>query len=163
MDPSGDDLAGIVDLFDALTSEELQRGLAELAFKRGTETEPSAFRSDVERAIENYQLVRLDAGSVSFEDDDIEARDSMLVAGPSAFPTLPEGARDLRHILDIGERDVEREQAGGAAADRLREDAERAIESGDTDAADFLIDVSYDIEAWAPVDLAETRDRLDGI
>jgi len=24
-----------------------------------------------------------------------------------------------------------------------------------------LLDLSYDIEAWAPVDLSETRERLD--
>lgn len=165
MDPSGDDLAGIVDLFDALTREELQRALAELAFKRGRDIEPSAFGADIDRAVENYQLVRLDAERISFEDDgpDIGSGDSMLVAGPSAFPTPPDGARDLRHILDIGERNIERDEAGEAAARRLREDAKRTIEAGDTDAADVLIDVSYEIEAWAPVDLTETRGRLDGL
>jgi hypothetical protein len=153
MEVSGDDLAGVVDIFGGLTRDELGRALSELAFKRGVECEPSAFAEEIDAAIENYELIRLEAGGDG----------TVLVAGPSAFPSHPESGEDLRHILDVEPREIDRERSGRAAAERLREEAASAIDAGDTESAAALIDVSYDIEAWAPVDLAETRARLDSV
>lgn len=150
MEFSGDDLAGVVDMFGGLADEALAGALAELAFKHGEDHDPSAFENDIEAARAAYELVELDT-----------AEGTVLVAGPAAFPTLPEEASDLKHILDAEERPVDREQAGEAAADKLHGDAVRAISDGDRAEMRHLIDLSYDIEAWAPVDLSETRARLD--
>ena len=158
MDLSGDDIAGVVDLFGALTRAELGRALTELAFKRGEDVEPAEFDPEIFAALESYRLVRLEPGDLADGPDE-----PLLTAGPAAFPSLPEGARDLQYILDVEERDVDREVAGEAAASRLRREARELSEGGDAAKAASLIDVSYDIEAWASVDLGDTRDRLDGI
>jgi len=150
MEFSGDDLAGVVDMFGGLGDEALAGALAELAFKHGEEHDPSAFENDIEAARAAYELVELDT-----------AEGRVLVAGPAAFPTLPEEASDLKHILDADERTIDREQAGAAAADKLHSEAVSAISDGDRAEMRRLIDLSYDIEAWAPVDLSETRARLD--
>ena len=158
MDPSGDDLAGVVDLFGALTRDELGNALTELAFKQGKDVKPDSFSDEIDAAIEKYQLIRLDAEAVG-----VTTEESVLVVGPSAFPTVPDAGEDLRHILDIEQREVDREEAGKAAAQRLRTEIETALDadSGNKDAVESLIDVSYDIEAWAAVDLADVRERLD--
>ncbi|PSP52511.1 hypothetical protein BRC74_06590, partial [Halobacteriales archaeon QH_7_68_42] len=95
-------------------------------------------------------------------DEEPEA-DEVLVAGPVAFPTLPEGAADLPHILDAPDRDIDRETAGEAAREQLRADALAAAKAGDADRASVLLDVCYDLEAWAPVDTDEFRERLDDV
>lgn len=158
MDPSGDDLAGVVDLFGALTREELGNAFTELAFKQGEEVEPDSFSAEIDAAIEEYQLLRLDAETVG-----VNTGKPVLVVGPSAFPAVPEAGEDLRHILDIEERNVEREVAGEAAAQRLRSEVDALLDADqdDHDAVESLIDVSYDIEAWAPVDLTGVRSQLD--
>jgi len=142
-----DDLAGMVDLFGALTRSELDEALSELAYRRG-ETVPAGCVND---AVDAFALIELD-------DDGGEP---FLTPGPAAFPTLPEGAEDLPHILDVPTRTVDREAVGRAAETRLRREAARAVVDGDTARADELLDVSYDIEAWTPVDLTEVRARLD--
>ena len=144
MDP--DDLAGVVDLFGALTRSELAEARSELAYRRGEDLREGA----VEEALEAFALV-------AFERDGRE----LLAAGPAAFPTLPEGAEDLPHILDVDARDVDREAVGRAAEERLRAEAARAVADGDADRATELLDVSYDLEAWAPVSLDAVRERLD--
>lgn len=154
MEFSGDDLAGVVDSFGALTRDELRDALAELAFKQGDDADSGAFEDLIDEAIDEYQLIRLDASE--------SGQDPLLVVGPSAFPTLPAGTQDLRHILDIDERDIDRERAGEAVTERLREEAALAIEMGDTAEIERLIDVSYDVEAWASVTLDEIRSHLDG-
>jgi hypothetical protein len=153
MELSGDDLAGVVDALGALTRAELGRALAELAFKQGEETDPEEFDDLIDAAIDEYQLIRITGQSGE--------EDPLVIVGPSAFPTRPAGTQDLRHILDIDDREIDRERAGEAATDRLREEAALAIETGDTETIKTLIDVSYDIEAWAPVTLGEVRDHLD--
>ncbi|WP_336325555.1 DUF7109 family protein [Halovenus sp. HT40] len=153
MELSGDDLAGVVDSFGALTRGELRDALAELAFKQGEDADSGTFEDLIDEAIDGYQLISLDTTE--------SGRDPLLVVGPSAFPTRPEGTQDLRHILDIGEREIDRERAGEAAMERLREEAALAIEMGNTAEIERLIDVSYDIEAWAPVTLDEIRSHLD--
>lgn len=149
MELSGDDLAGVVDTFGALTRDELADALAELAFKRGESADPERFVGHIDDAIDAYELVRLDG------------EEPLLAVGPTAFPTRPDGTADLRHILDVDPREVDRERAGAAASERLREEAALAIEAGDTDRIEELIDLSYDIETWASADLSGVRSHLD--
>jgi hypothetical protein len=131
-----DELAGIVDLFGALSREELAEARSELAFRQGREDpDPAA----VEAALEEYALVE---------------HEGLFVAGPAAFPTLPPEASDLPYIVEVPEREVDREELGEHVLDRLRaavgeEDPERVRE------------LSYDLEAWAPVDASEVRERLE--
>lgn len=153
MELSGDDVAGVVDSFGALTRDELGQALAELAFKRGEDVTPAEFDDVIDDALDEYQLIRLDLP---------EPGESLLVAGPSAFPTLPDGTQDLRHILDAEDREIDRERAGEAAIARLREEAALVSEMGESGDIERLIDVSYDIEAWASVTLGEIRVHLDG-
>ncbi|MEF8775223.1 MAG: hypothetical protein V5A43_01815 [Haloarculaceae archaeon] len=96
-------------------------------------------------------------------DDGDVASKALLVPGPVAFPQLPEGATDLPHILDVDKRQVARELAGRAAEERFRSDAASAVESGDSDRISALLDASYELEVWAPVDLDAARDRLDAV
>jgi hypothetical protein len=151
MEFTGDDLAGVVDMFGALSRDDLAAALVELSFKAGVDVEPSAFDDDIESALREYELVELEP----------ETDTALLVAGPAAFTRLPEEAEDLHHILDAEQREIDREEAGTAAADKLHRDAVGAIDAGDSAEMQRLLDLSYDIEAWAPVDLSETRDRLD--
>ena len=151
MEFTGDDLAGVVDMFGGLSRDDLAAALVELSFKAGVDVEPSAFDDDIDSALRAYELVDLEP----------ETDDALLVAGPAAFPRLPEEAADLHHILDAEQREIDRADAGTAAADKLHRDAVGAINAGDSAEMQRLIDLSYDIEAWAPVDLSETRDRLD--
>lgn len=130
---SHDELAGICDLFGALTREELARARSELAFRRGRE---SGSDERIEAALDAYALVE---------------HEEMLVSGPAAFPTLPEGASDLPHILDVPEREVDREALGEAVLDSLRAE----------DDPDLAREVSYDLEAWAPVDASAVRAERD--
>ena len=143
-----DDLAGIVDLFGALTRSELDEALRELAYRRGEDVPDGC----VDDAVAAFALVELD--------DDGHA-EPLLVSGPAAFPTLPDGAEDLPHILDVSPRSVDEKAVGRAAEARLRGEAARAVADGDAARADELLDVSYDLEAWTPVDLDGVRRRLD--
>jgi hypothetical protein len=145
---NGDELAGVAALFGGLTREELHDALAELAFKRGEEFDADDADADVVAALREYYLVGVDRDG---------AGDRVLVPGPVAFPELPEGAADLPHILDVDVRDVDRD----ALADAVRRRLESDLEDADGERARYLVDVTYDAEAWAPVDLADVRDRLD--
>jgi hypothetical protein len=171
-----EELAGIVDLFGALTPTELERALSELAFKRGEETSAEALSGAVETAIEEYYLVEYDptdAGGDEGDWDEAEGDDAddlstvdlgdddhLLVVGPVAFPALPENAEDLPHILDVPERSVDRTVVGRQVAARLLTDAARAVNAGDADRIDHLLDVSYDLEVWAPVEVDDVQARL---
>jgi hypothetical protein len=164
LDP--DELAGVVDLFGALTRAELDRARAELAYRRGEDppatpahpdadgaaASPSTGSGDgpVDRAVAEYYLVAYDRDGREF-----------LTVGPVAFPTLPPEAEDLPHILDVEARNVDRAALGEAVERRLRADAARAVADGDAERVAHLLDVTYDLEAWAPVDVAAVRDRLD--
>ncbi|WP_132057392.1 DUF7109 family protein [Halorussus amylolyticus] len=150
-----DELAGVVDLFDALTRDELEQALVELAFKQGKDVEREAFTAEIERAIAGYHLVETDQRA--WDDGD----ESLLVAGPAAFPTVPENGADLPHILDVPDRELDREGLGETVADRLREEARTVAAAGDADRARDLLDVSYDLEAWAPVEVGDVRETLD--
>jgi hypothetical protein len=167
-----DDLAGVVDLFGALTRAELDRALDELAFKRRVDPPEGV----VDDAVASYHLVD---------------HDGLLVAGPTAFPTLPEGAADLPHILDVDREAPPTEAVAETVERRFRAEAARTLAGGsaDVDAGDGddtadadegngadvtggargpaadpverLVDVSYDLEAWGPVDVGGVRRRLD--
>jgi hypothetical protein len=147
-----DELAGVVDLFGGLTREELRRALEELAYKRGEEPDPDAVAAAVETAVESYHLVPVERDEAP-----------LLVAGPTAFPTLPEHAEDLPHIMAVEARSVDRETAAAAARDRLDAQAVEVAKAGDSERADALVDACYDLESWAAVDTAELRERLDDV
>ncbi len=158
MEPTPDELAGVVDLFGALARTELRRGLAELAFKRGEEYDPDRFTDTVEEAVRSYHLVAVDPAEAGVA---ASGADEVLVAGPVAFPELPEGATDLPHILDVPERTPDLEGAAVAAAERFRRDAVTAIDEGDRERVRALLDASYELEAWGGLDLSATRERMD--
>lgn len=152
MDPTADDLAGVVDLFGALTRAELGRALSELAFKRGEELEdPDALIAD---ALDSYHLIAVGDGG---DDGD----ETLLVPGPTAFPSLPDGADDLPHIMDDAGHAVEEDERMRAVETRFREDAATAINEDDIDRIEELLDVSYELEVWGDVDLETARERLD--
>lgn len=146
-----DDVAGVVDLFDAVTRAELDAALEELAYRRGEEVPDGA----VDDALEAYALV------VFVPDGGGDEAPTLLAVGPTAFPTLPEGAADLPHIMDLPDRTVDREALGAAVEERFRADVARAVSAGDAAEIERLLDVSYELEAWGPVELGDLRARLD--
>jgi hypothetical protein len=147
MNVTGDDLAGVVDLFGALTPDELRAALDELAYRQGAEPPDE---SAIAEAVDAYTLV-------AYTDGETE----LFVSGPTAFPALPEGAMDLPHILDIEERAVSMADVGESVEARFRGDVARAVAVEDDARVRELLDVSYELEAWAPVELAELRTRID--
>jgi len=170
MDADPDELAGAVDLFGALTREELCAVFADLAARAGDPFDADALRASVDRAVEDYYLVELadldaveeaseagGAGSGPNESGD----ESFLVAGPAALPALPAGGEDLPHLLDVGHRDVDPEAVATAALSRLHGDAARAVNDGDDERVESLLDVCYELEAWAPVETETLRGQLD--
>lgn len=151
MDLSPDEVAGVVDLFGALTRDELDEVLAELAFRAAGDADPGALAETAEVALDDYYLVEVEAEG-----------DLLLAPGPVAFPTLPDGAEDLPHIVPFAGHQVDREALGEAFVDRLRVDAAAAVNENDAERVADLVDLTYDAEAWAPVELDDLRDRLDG-
>jgi hypothetical protein len=149
-DATGDELAGVVDLFGALTRDELAAALGELAFKRGETVDDAAIDDAIDDAVGGYYLVAVDGGD-----------ERLLAPGPGAFPSLPEGAEDLPHILDVPDRDPDRATLVEAAERRLRTDAARAVDADDADRIERLLDVSYDLETWGGTDVSDVRSRLD--
>ena len=215
---TSDELAGVVDLFGAITAGELADALDELAFKHGENADEKAVATAIEQAISGYILVEIgreaigsasespradtnhtdstgtadttpdgsspvdgfdtdslrdetatDLGSRPDPDVNADSRpaqravstsDQYLIVGPVAFPAYPDGAEDLPHILSIPERQVNREQAAAAVESRLATEAVDAITVGDDSRIKTLLDVCYDLETWADVDIAQFRDRL---
>lgn len=139
---SADELAGIVDLFGILTREELNSALTEIAFKR---SEDPPERAIIDSAVASYHLVEYDGG---------------LAVGPTAFPTIPTGGRDLPHIMSVEPQEIDRDQLARSVEERFRGETARAVDAGDTNRIAHLRDVSYDLEAWSAVDLNQVRDRL---
>lgn len=151
MDVTADELAGVVDLFGGLTRAELERALSEVAYRTdGQSLAAETVESALERSLETFSVV-------TYEHDDR----TLYVSGPTAFPTTPAHAEDLPHILDLESRHVERDLLGKQASRRFEAAVEDALEAADDGRARWLVDVSYDVETWAPVDLGDERDRLD--
>lgn len=151
MDVTADELAGIVDLFGGLTRTELERALSEAAFREdGGSVDDTTLETTLESALAAFALVRYE-----------RVDDELLVAGPTAFPSVPTPAEDLPHILDIEPRTLDRDALSDHAHERFRVAAAEAIDDGDDDRVSDLLDVSYDLEAWAPIDLTAERNRLD--
>lgn len=155
MSTTHDELAGVVDLFGALTRSELTRALDELEFKRGEAVDETALQSNIETAVDAYVLVEYEPAGTD------EGGETRLTVGPTAFPTLPSNAEELPHILDYERRSVDRDRLAEQVRERLTADAEAVVEAGDTDRAEKLVDVSYDIEAWAAVEARGIRSRLE--
>ena len=146
MDLTGDEIAGVVDLFGVLEREELAHALAELSFRRGEEAGDERIDTAIDGAVAEFVLV---------------PTEGRLVVGPAAFPMLPEGAEDLPHILDTERRPVDRETAARTAERRFRETAEETIEAGDSGRLRELLEVSYDLESWGPVEVGDVREDID--
>jgi len=171
-----DDLAGVVDLFEWLTRAELSRALSELAFKQRAEVDDEAIAAAIDVAVAEYALVPAPPAALSEAGvggdratdpadpaggtDGTDADAVALAVGPAALPSLPADAEDLPHILDVPERDVDRETLSEAVLERLSADAVAAIEAGDAERLEILADVTYDIEAWASVDAGAIRERI---
>jgi hypothetical protein len=160
MSDTSDELAGVVDLFGGLTRDELEQALVELAFKQGKEVEREAFAAEIDRAVEDYHLVEAEYEAREGGECDSDPA-TLLVSGPAAFPTVPENGEDLPHILDVPDRELDREGLGEAAAERLHEEARTIAAAGDAERAQELLDVSYDLEAWSPVETDDVRETLD--
>lgn len=168
---SPDEVAGIVDLFGALTRAELEEAIAELAYRRDEPVPEGA----VDAALDAYAVVAYDPSDVaagggvdcSGGDGDAPGCDAdggastALAPGPVAFPTLPEGAADLPHILDVEPRDPDRGVLARAVESRFRGDVARVVAAAEPDEIERLLDASYDLEAWGPVELDDLRTRLD--
>ena len=164
MSATGDELAGVVDLFGALTRAELSAALTELAFKQGQEVDEAAVTEAIDAAIAAYVLVEYepeDDGSGNA--DEVDEPESLLTVGPAAFPTLPPNAEDLPHILDYESRPVDRDRLAEQVRGRLQTEAEAVIAADDTERAADLLDVSYDIEAWADIEGGEIRASLSAV
>jgi len=154
MSTTHDELAGVVDLFGALTRAELTAALDELAFKRGQDVDEAALGSAIESAIDAYALV---------EYQPAESAEPLVAVGPTAFPTLPPNAEDLPHILDYDRRSVDRDRLAEQVSHRLTSDAKATADAADAARAAELLDVSYDIEAWASVDTEGVRSALEPV
>lgn len=159
MEPTPDELAGIVDGFGGLTRAELRAAIEDLAARTGESVDPGALERAVEDAIDDYYLVALDP-DVALKNSRAMAGDPVLIPGPAALPELPAGGEDLPHLVDIGSRSVDREAAAESIASQLRSDAAAATGAGDSDRAARLLDACYEVEAWGPVTLAETKAEL---
>lgn len=165
LDP--DELAGVCDLFGGLTRDELAAALADLAARRGDDYDRETHDAAVADACEAYVLVEISPDALDSLDG-VAADVPLLVIGPRAFPTLPEGGEDLPHLIDAPRRDVPSDAVETAIRARLAADV-AALDDGETrdresaaDApdADVLIDVTYDAAALTGTDFADVRERI---
>ncbi len=153
MDVTADELAGVVDLFGGLTRSELERALAELAFRAdGSDVDEEALEAPIRDALSAFALVQYDPPDGPDE--------PLLIAGPAAFPEPPEYAEDLPYVLEVDRRAIDRERAGRRVRNRYAAAVSDALEAGDRERLDELLEASYDLEAWAPVDLGDERARI---
>jgi hypothetical protein len=144
-----DEVAGVADLFGALPRADLCQGLVELAYRWGEAFDESDAAAAVDDALSAYALVAVGSDP------------ELLAPGPAAFPELPDGAADLPHILDAERRTVDRVRVGESAERRFRGEVALALDDGDDERLRELLDVSYDLETWGPVDVADCRAGID--
>lgn len=160
MDGTADELAGVVALFGGLTRAELERALAEIAFRAdGQAVDEEATNGAIESALDSYALMQYEPDPETV--DGVDDGESLLIAGPTAFPREPEHAEDVPHILEVDRRHLDREAVGRAARARFRREIDAATDAGDHERLERLLDVSYDLESWAPIDLGAERRQLD--
>ena len=159
---SADELAGVLELFGALTESEFQRAVRETAFRAGRDVSEDGIAERVNAAAESFHVVRVAAEAVPDVVDGLDGAEAAYVAGPRAWPEEPEHGEDLPHILDADTRVVDREALAGRVRQQLRAAVERAGARGDAERLHDVVDVTYDVEAWADVDLADTRGLADG-
>ena len=150
MDPTLDELVGAVDLFGGLSREELVGGFQDIGARMGDDVDIKVLNLRIDEAIEKYYLVEV-------------ADRGLLVAGPSALPELPEGGEDLPHLILVGEREINREELEKGVAERLGKEVEIAIFEKDRNQIESLLDVCYDLEMWAGVDVDGIRKKLERI
>ena len=173
MNGTADELAGVVDLFGGLTRTELAWALTETAFRAdGQRVDEEAVDEALEAALDSFALIRYDPSEVELEtgsgeeretNDELDVNVPLFVAGPTAFPRTPDYAEDLPHILDIERRYIDRESLARAARNRFETELETATRERSTDRLEDLLEVSYDLETWGPIDLSTEREQLDGI
>ena len=173
MNGTADELAGVVDLFGGLTRTELARALAETAFRAdGQRVDEEAVDEALEAALASFALVRYDPPEEELEtgsgedretNDELDVDAPLFVAGPTAYPRTPDYADDLPHILDIERRYLDRESLARAARNRFETELETATREKSTERLEELLEVSYDLETWAPIDLTDERELLDSI
>ena len=149
MEPTPDELAGVVNLFGGLTREELRRAVEHVAARQGASVDPTTVAERIDAARRGYYLLAVEHGG-----------ETVLVAGPAALPALPDHGENLPHIMDVPDRTVDTGVLVEAARQRLDDDATRAATADDADRAAFLLDVCYDAEAWGPIDVDPIRERL---
>ncbi|AOW80634.1 hypothetical protein HTSR_1458 [Halodesulfurarchaeum formicicum] len=146
MELSGDELAGIVDQFGALPPAALRSGIEETAFRAGVELDAETVEEWIDEAKADFELLTV-------EHDE----KTLIVPGPRAFPEVPEAASDLPHVLAEPTRTV----PAAALESGIRARLDEAVAAAETPArANELVDVTYDAEAWAGIELADVRDRL---
>jgi len=172
LDP--DEFAGVCDLFGGLTRAELAGAVADLAARRGDEYDRQSHDRAVANARAAYALLEVAPDAI----DGLDVDAPLLVPGPRAFPTTPEGGEDLPHLLDAPRRDVPRDAVETALRARLAADvaaldndgaddgedggsdegaADRDVEAPDSD---VLIDVTYDAAALTGTDFTDVRERI---
>ncbi|AHF98751.1 hypothetical protein HALLA_07665 [Halostagnicola larsenii XH-48] len=163
MDATADELAGVVDLFGGLSRDELERALSEAAFRAdGSSIDEHALSEAIDDGLESFTLLECPAERVTTDETALDPETTFLVSGPAAFPTVPEYAEDVPHILDIDRRRFDRGVLGRAARERFTDAVEAALDGEtDDDRLRDLLEVSYDIETWGPVELSDERAHIE--
>ena len=159
---SPDELAGVLEPFGALTAAEFRQAVNEAAFRTGRDVDDDALAARVDDATDSFHLVRVEPDAVQRVVPSLSGDDAAYVPGPRAWPAEPDGAEDLPHILDVDPRTVDRDALAARVRQQLRAGIERAAAAGDGDHLQDLLDVTYDVETWANVDLDDTRGLADG-
>lgn len=157
-----DELAGVLDMFGALTEAEFKRAVSEVGFRAGRDVDEDALADRVNAAAASFHVVRVEPEAVPDVVPDLDDTDAVYVPGPRAWPTEPAHAEDLPHILDLDPRAVDRRALAMRVRQQLRSTIERAAAQGDADRLHEIVDVTYDVEAWASIDLEDTRGLADG-
>lgn len=157
--PTPDQLAGVADLFGALTRAELHQAFTDLAARTGSEFDPTDLDAHIDAACDDFYLLELDPDLLDTE----TPSDPLYIAGPGALPTIPEHGDDLPHIMAIEPRSIPTNARRLTAEQRLRAAAAKAVNAADHPRIQTLLDTCYDFEAWAAIDTSEIRDRLAAV